>query len=69
MARLALIAFKAGPVESKKLDQLVAECPGKNRSEILRALILAAKREHLPRAWLEIAEDERELVVLAEGRE
>jgi len=69
MARSALIAFKAWPIESRKLDQLVADCPGKNRSEILRALILTAKREHLPRAWLEIAADERELIVLAEGRE
>jgi metal-responsive CopG/Arc/MetJ family transcriptional regulator len=48
-----------------KLDTLVAAC-GRNRSEILRALIYRAQVDDLPRAWTELSEDDRQCLAAVE---
>jgi hypothetical protein len=62
-------AFKTNQPVDVKLAEIKRWTGGKSTSAILRALILAARPEHLPRSWLNVPEDERELVALAEGRE
>jgi hypothetical protein len=51
-----------------KIDELRRLTGGKSTSAILRALVLGAKPENLPRGWI-VPENERALVALVEGRE
>jgi hypothetical protein len=60
------LPLRVSPAIRDKLDTL-AKAVRKSWSATVRALILGAEVEDLPRAWREIPEDERELVVQAEG--
>ena len=59
------LPVKVSPQIKEKLDRLAREL-GKNRSQTLRALILGASLENFPRAWIESADVERQLMAEVE---
>jgi hypothetical protein len=61
-------AFQTNTPVDVKLAEIMGWTGGKSKSAVLRALILAATPDRLPRSWLNIPDDERELVAVAEGR-